>query len=293
MPHNSSLHPRNSHRQGYDFDALQNTHPPLRDHMRTRPDGASTIDFSDPNAVKALNTALLRLHYGIQHWDLPDGYLCPPVPGRADYLYYLQDLIRNTPSLASAKKINVLDLGTGANLIYPILGVCSFFWSFVASETDARALQTAAAIIQANPRLRHQVELRPQTDRSSILQGLIQSSEQFTLSMCNPPFYESTTAALRATQRKQQNLGTTGRNFQGQEHELCYPGGELGFLRRYVDESQAFAQNVHWFTALVSSKATVPILQRQLRKIGTVTHRIIPMQQGQKRSRILAWRYTL
>ena len=49
--------------------------------VRTAPHGGPTIDFADPAAVKALNGALLLHHHGVRSWDLPPGYLCPPVPG--------------------------------------------------------------------------------------------------------------------------------------------------------------------------------------------------------------------
>ena len=43
--------------------------------------------------MKALNKALLAHFYAVKHWDIPDGFLCPPVPGRADYVHHLADLL--------------------------------------------------------------------------------------------------------------------------------------------------------------------------------------------------------
>lgn len=81
------LHPRNLHGQGYDFDALMDTTPELKPFVRPNPYGNLSIDFADPRAVKLLNLALLRLHYGLSYWDIPEGFLCPPIPGRVDYLH--------------------------------------------------------------------------------------------------------------------------------------------------------------------------------------------------------------
>jgi 23S rRNA (adenine1618-N6)-methyltransferase len=50
-----------------------------------------TIDFSDPEAVKSLNQALLISYYDIQMGY--SHYLCPPIPGRADYIHYIADLL--------------------------------------------------------------------------------------------------------------------------------------------------------------------------------------------------------
>ena len=51
-----------------------------------------TVDFSDPAAVSTLNAALLVSDYGYD-FSLPPGHLTPAVPGRADYLHLLADLL--------------------------------------------------------------------------------------------------------------------------------------------------------------------------------------------------------
>ena len=40
-----------------------------------------------------LNRAILMHHYGVKSWDIPAGYLCPPIPGRADYIHSVADLL--------------------------------------------------------------------------------------------------------------------------------------------------------------------------------------------------------
>lgn len=78
-----------------------------------------SVNFADPLAVKTLNKALLAHFYGVTHWDIPDGFLCPPVPGRADYVHHLADLLADDNGGVVPKQATVLDIGTGANLIYP------------------------------------------------------------------------------------------------------------------------------------------------------------------------------
>ncbi len=58
--HHKGLHPRNVHRDGYDFAALTESHPALAKHVKVNEHGGESIDFSDPLAVKALNGALLK-----------------------------------------------------------------------------------------------------------------------------------------------------------------------------------------------------------------------------------------
>ena len=109
------LHARNRHRQGYDFAALAGSCPGLAVFLTKNPVGGTTIDFADPAAVKTLNRALLTHHYGVQDWDIPPGYLCPPIPGRADYLHHLADLLAESRggSIQQGSAVRVLDIGVG------------------------------------------------------------------------------------------------------------------------------------------------------------------------------------
>ena len=61
----ASLHPRNLHRERYDFVALVASSPELSPFVRKSPAGEATIDFADPVAVKALKWSepLERRHY--------------------------------------------------------------------------------------------------------------------------------------------------------------------------------------------------------------------------------------
>ncbi len=115
------MHPKNPFISDYDFDRLVDKHPPLKQFVFINDYGNKTIKFGDKEAVKALNTGLLKTYYGLSYWDIPQNNLCPPIPGRLDYLLYISDLIPK-------KKLRLLDIGTGANLIYPILGCRHFNW---------------------------------------------------------------------------------------------------------------------------------------------------------------------
>ena len=87
------FHPRNKHQSSYDFPALIAALPELKEYVRPNKYGNQSIDFFDPKAVKSLNKALLIHQYGLIDWDIPEGQLCPPVPGRADYLHFAADLL--------------------------------------------------------------------------------------------------------------------------------------------------------------------------------------------------------
>ena len=295
---NPVLHPRNLHQGRYDLEALSDTSPDLHPFVSQSQYGNLSIDFSDPGAVKALNRALLKYFYQIQFWDIPDGFLCPPIPGRADYIHYLADLLAhsNSGKVPTGDRINVLDIGTGANLIYPILGNASYDWSFVGSELNAKAVGIAQKIITQNPALQEQVEVRRQTDSEKIFSGIIQKEELFDLTLCNPPFHESAEAAQAGSQRKVRNL--TGKavskatlNFGGQAGELWTEGGELEFIRKMILESSRFATQVFWFTTLVSKSENLKPIDALLKRVGAITQKTVPMAQGNKQSRFVAWTF--
>ena len=290
---NKALHPRTKHQQPYDFAALCAAVPALTAFVRDNGYGQLSIDFANPEAVKTLNQALLKQMYSIEHWQLPDGFLCPAVPGRVDYLHYLADLLAllNKNKIPTGSKVQLLDIGCGANLIYPLLAQAEYGWKVAASELDAEAVSAAQLLINQN-QLQHKIKLRQQKNSADIFHGIIQPDDLFDLTLCNPPFHTSAEQALAGSERKARNLGQKSAelNFAGRSHELWCDGGEAAFIKTMIEESQNYAQQVLWFSSLVSKQENVPALQQQLNKLGA-QHQLLEMQQGNKQSRLLAWSF--
>ena len=298
-----ALHPRNKHRQRYDFDALIKTTPTLAQFVGINRYGDSTIDFANPQAVIALNSTLLRHFYNIQNWCIPANYLCPPIPGRADYLHNLADLLAaaNGAMIPQTSSIQVLDIGVGANMVYPLIGQREYGWRFVGADCDAVALNNAQQIINENMGLADNIRLRLQTNSANIFKGIIKPTDFFDITVCNPPFHASLAAAQAGTQRKWQqlaqgkasnkNLKTSTLNFGGQGAELYCAGGEKAFINSMITESTQFATQCFWFTTLVSAAANLPGFYKTLKKVGALQVKTIDMAQGNKKSRILAWTF--
>lgn len=297
--HKAALHPRNRHQGHYDLAALASACPQLKPHIIRSAAGSPTLDFADPQAVTALNQALLLHQYGIRDWAIPPGYLCPPVPGRADYIHALADLLGESHDgkIPTGEHLVGLDIGTGANLIYPLLGRVEYQWHFVGTDIDPTALANAAQILTANPQLAAGIQLRHQPDPARFFTGLLNPEERFDFTLCNPPFHASQADAAAGSQRKWRNLGKSrgagqpALNFGGQHNELTCEGGEVGFLSRLIEESAGIADQVFWFTTLVSRAASLPALQARLQALPTRDIRTIAMAQGQKNSRLLAWTF--
>lgn len=298
-PVRKGLHPKNLHNQGYDFPALVKSHPALAPYVKPNAYGDLTIDFSDPLAVKTLNAELLKRYYNIVDWDIPEGALCPPIPGRADYIHCMADLVGLGHEQRSIK---LLDIGTGANGIYPLLACQIYGWQCVGSDINAQSLENVATIITNNPTLKDRFTLRRQHDKNHIFEGIIQPGEFFDVSVCNPPFHASLDEALKGNQRKLNNLArnrgeqkaqtqSPTLNFGGLGAELWCKGGEQLFLKKLIRESQVYSTQCRWFSSLVSKADNVKPAKKLIRKLGAVEIREIEMKQGNKVTRVLAWTF--
>jgi len=294
----ASIHERSKHRALYDFVALVDTHPPLHPFVTENPYGDLSIDYADPQGVLALNTALLKHFYGMQYWDIPKNYLCPPVPGRAEYVHHMADLLAASykGKVPEGPKIRCLDLGVGANCIYPIVGSQQYGWSFVGVDIDQVALANAKKLVESNPVLHGKLELRHQKNPKSVLKGIIERREEFEVAFCNPPFFASEREAEEVAIRKAKNLGLKKpgkglRNFGGAPHELWCDGGELGFIQNYIRQSKQFPTAVFWYSTLVSKQANLKGIYNALRQAKAVQVKTIPMAHGNKMSRIVAWTF--
>ena len=286
------MHPKNRHQGRYDFDRLIQSDPTLKPYVRPNRFGERSVDFADPEAVKALNRALLKDYYGIVAWDIPHGYLCPPIPGRADYVHQMADLLAE--AIPAQKRVRVLDIGVGANCIYPIIGLREYGWEFVGTDIDPKAVEAARRIVDANRLLQGSIEIRLQADPEKIFSGVVHAGEHFDLSLCNPPFHASLEEAQAGSARKWRNLGhgdTVKKNFGGKGGELWYPGGEVAFIGKMIEESAAFAKQITWFSSLVSKESSIPGIERALKKVGARDFRIADMAQGQKKSRLVTWMF--
>lgn len=285
------LHSNNPHKGKYNFEVLVEKVPELKQFVKKNPREEDTIDFSNNEAVTLLNKALLKTFYNVQNWEVPKGFLVPPIPGRADYIHYIAEL------LDKKENVRVLDIGTGANCIYPIIGSQSYNWEFVGSDISRESILNAQKIIDSNESLKDKIELRIQKNKDNIFSGIIKNNEKFDLTMCNPPFHSSLEEAVKANERKVNNLSKDnkaikkGMNFGGQKAELWCNGGELLFLKKMINESVKFSKNVNWFTTLVSNKDNLKPLIKLLDKLKVKDVKILEMSQGQKISRVLAWKF--
>ena len=292
------LHPKNAHRFGYDFEQLNDKCPELKQFVFTNEFGTKTIDFANTKAVKALNKALLVSFYEVDYWDIPQNFLCPPIPGRVDYIHHIADLLATVKNvkLNDAENILGLDIGIGANCIYPILGNAIYGWHFVGTDIDKKAIRNCVEIIEKNPKMSDAISLQLQPNARFIFKDIILPEDRFTFTICNPPFHASQEDAVKSTIRKVANLEQTRTqkpvlNFGGQNAELWCEGGELKFITQLIYESANYPVQVLWFTTLVSKQSNLESIYKTLDKVNAAAIKTIDMAQGQKTSRIVAWSF--
>ena len=286
---NKKLHPKNIHNEGYHFSELIEIYPDLKEFVFVNNYGSETIDFANPDAVKKMNRALLMKYYNISFWDFPDDNLCPPVPGRVDYIHHLADLLKASGINENAK---IIDVGVGANCIYPLLGNAVYDWHFIGTDIDKKSIDRAEKILKKN-KLTEFIQLKQQKDAAQIFQGILNENDKFSATMCNPPFFRSQEEAMEANARKLEGLGNIEktRNFSGKQQELWYKGGEKAFIHTYLYESSMFKTQCFWYTSLVSKKENVQSMYDSLTKLGATEIKTIPMHQGNKVTRIVAWTF--
>ena len=297
MSEKSSLHPRNLHRNSYDFEELISVVPELKHYVFKNDYDTLTINFSIPKAVRLLNKSLLLKYYNVKNWDIPEGNLCPPIPGRADYVHYLADLLaEDNGKIPMGTSVKGLDIGTGANLVYPLIANNSYGWEMLGTDINPNSLENAQKILESNPDLEENIQLKLQPDSNLIFKNIILSKDRFTFSMCNPPFHESEEDAILGNRRKNNNIrkkkvDKTNLNFSGNASELWCEGGEITFIKKMINESVQFSSQVLWFTSLVSKKDNLHQLTTLLKNLNVPEFKTIDMAQGQKISRILVWTF--
>lgn len=290
------MHPKNIHNSSYNFKELIKSNFALKEFVFVNQYGTETIDFSDEKAVLQLNKSLLAHHHNIINWSIPEGYLCPPIPSRADYLYYLKDLLELDKEKVEVKNkiIKGLDIGVGANCIYPILASQLFGWKMVGVDSDKTAIESAQKNVSTSNQLKSIIEIRHQESNANLFKGIIQENEYFDFTMCNPPFHASEKEATAGSLRKIKNLNSIKNdlrlNFGGQANELWCNGGEALFIKRMIKQSIEFKKQVGYFTTLVSKSENLKAIYKQLDKLKA-KYKTINMEHGNKKTRFVAWKF--
>jgi len=203
------------------------------------------LDFSRPEARHVVARVCLELHWNLK-WECPRDRLAPCVPNRVAYLAWLYE------EVLPKRDLRVIDVGTGASCIYPLLGSRMFDWSFVATDIDTEAVKTAKANVKLNPDLNiFVIKVDPDAPPLTSAKLLCEESSSITsfdLSMTNPPFFadeEERDSAVGGMHRPE------GRAVCVRNEEIVQ-GGEVEFVKRIHSDPCP----VVWKSALLGKKTS-------------------------------------
>jgi 23S rRNA (adenine1618-N6)-methyltransferase len=260
------------------FDYLASIYPNFSQYVYKNKFGGYSIDWRDKKALKELNKVLLDYDFGISYWDIPDGFLIPSIPSRCNYIHWLSDLL----GPLNIEKVNGLDIGTGANLIYPILGHQIYGWKFIGSDINYESLVNCQKIISTNNLDRYiQVKLQPKEDK--IFENIVNEDDKFHFCMSNPPYFS------REDEIKHDNPHT---DFDYNEKEAYCSGGELSFINKLIKESEKYKNNFVWFSTLVGRKINLEKIEEILKEKSEIQEiKTTTFYQGKQARWGIAWKY--
>lgn len=278
---NDRMNPKNKYfKNPPDFKILSEKHPEFRKYIKKVNENYYTIDWKDSNALKELCRVLLLNDYNIQYWEIPDGYLIPSITGRCNYIHWIHDLLEED-CIQNSELITGIDIGCGANCIYPLLGNKIYKWKYVCSEVNSMSIEIANRIINKN-NLTEEINIIHQTNSKYIYKNILSSTSHIYFSMCNPPYF--------SFEEKKHDNPNTSCEYTSQE--VYCEGGEYKFIKKMIKESKIFQNNVIWFTTLVGKKSNLNLLLEYLAKIKEIKRiKDITFYQGKLARWGLAWSY--
>uniref|UniRef100_A0ABI8AHY2 U6 small nuclear RNA (adenine-(43)-N(6))-methyltransferase n=1 Tax=Felis catus TaxID=9685 RepID=A0ABI8AHY2_FELCA len=98
MALSKSMHARNRYKdKPPDFAYLASKYPDFKQHVQINLNGRVSLNFKDPEAVRALTCTLLKEDFGLSI-DIPLERLIPTVPLRLNYIHWVEDLIGHQDS---------------------------------------------------------------------------------------------------------------------------------------------------------------------------------------------------
>jgi 23S rRNA (adenine1618-N6)-methyltransferase len=230
-----------------DFLTLIKEFPELKKYILKQNEdneGEFQFDWSNNELSLLMDKSILNYYFDIKYYDIPKGFLIPPIPSRINYINLINSIITKLIKDIDIKNIIGIDIGTGANIIYPILGYSIYKWKFICTEINKEAYNNAKLILQKN-NLENNINIIKQNNKDNIFISILNRENKYIFSMCNPPYYNYENE-IKLEDKKRDNEY----NFD----EIYYKNGEYGFFQRYFEESICYKNNVFLYTILIGKK---------------------------------------
>ncbi|XP_063812096.1 RNA N6-adenosine-methyltransferase METTL16 [Pseudophryne corroboree] len=289
MALNKSMHPRNRYKdKPPDFAYLASKYPEFKQHVNMNLSGRVSLNFKDPEAVRALTCTLLKEDFGLSI-DIPLERLIPTVPLRLNYIHWVEDLI----SYHDTDKATVqrgIDIGTGASCIYPLLGATLNGWYFLATEVDDICFNYAKKNVEQN-NLADLIKVVKVPQKTLLMDALKEESGIiYDFCMCNPPFFANEMEAQGVNSRNPRRPPPSSVNTGGIT-EIMAEGGELEFVKRIIHDSLQLKKRLRWYSCMLGKKCTLAPLKEELRVQGVPKVAHTEFYQGRTMRWALAWSF--
>ncbi|OWZ61579.1 hypothetical protein AYX15_06227 [Cryptococcus neoformans] len=287
------MHQNNPYlKQKPDFARLASRYPKFAPFVNVSEDGYPSINFQDPTALRELTKCLLKEDWGLDV-DLREDRLCPTIPNRLDYIYHVLDLEPHLPS-SSLRPLRILDIGTGATAIYPILlSRLRPDSRIVATEIDESSYNHAKATLEKNNIPPSSITILKSPTPDPILFPLWEckgKSEDWDFTICNPPFFASSQEMLQGMEQKDRQAHAAP---TASDNELITRGGELAFITSMIRESIDIGQRCTWYTTLVGKYSSLQPLVETLGEFKIDNYFVINIKQSRTSRWILGWSHTM
>ncbi|XP_062071731.1 RNA N6-adenosine-methyltransferase METTL16 isoform X2 [Lepus europaeus] len=267
MALSKSMHARNRYKdKPPDFAYLASKYPDFKQHVQINLNGRVSLNFKDPEAVRALTCTLLREDFGLSI-DIPVERLIPTVPLRLNYIHWVEDLIGHQDSDKSTLRRGI-DIGTGASCIYPLLGATLNGWYFLATEVDDMCFNYAKKNVEKN-NLSDLIKVVKVPQKTLLMDALKEESEIiYDFCMCNPPFFANQLEAKGVNSRNPRRPPPSSVNTGGVT-EIMAEGGELEFVKRIIHDSLQLKKRLRWYSCMLGKKCSLAPLKEELRIQGS------------------------
>ncbi|XP_073091126.1 RNA N(6)-adenosine-methyltransferase METTL16 isoform X1 [Manis javanica] len=289
MALSKSMHARNRYKdKPPDFAYLASKYPDFKQHVQINLNGRVSLNFKDPEAVRALTCTLLREDFGLSI-DIPLERLIPTVPLRLNYIHWVEDLIGHQDSDKSTLRRGI-DIGTGASCIYPLLGTTLNGWYFLATEVDDMCFNYAKKNVEQN-NLSDLIKVVKVPQKTLLMDALKEESEIiYDFCMCNPPFFANQLEAKGVNSRNARRPPPSSVNTGGIT-EIMAEGGELEFVKRIIHDSLQLKKRLRWYSCMLGKKCSLAPLKEELRVQGVPKVTYTEFCQGRTMRWALAWSF--
>ncbi|CEH12916.1 Predicted DNA methylase [Ceraceosorus bombacis] len=211
-----------------------------------------------------------------------------------------QRIENDKPSGHPEGSVHILDIGTGASGIYPLLG-CALDdrWTFTATDIDGESLRLAQKIVDApeneSKRLKNRILYLFRKKSDSLLPldhaegtGASERALLYYATMCNPPFYASTDEMKESAEAKVENPSAA---CTGTEIEMITQGGEVAFVTRMIRESLApeAREKIVWLSSMLGKISSVSAVVKELQSNRIDNYALAEFVQGRTRRWAIAW----